>query len=63
MTPNAKKFVAANDRHPVVSASLIEENPNRPHRGSWYTLSNGSAWKLFAEDVRSLPEGYPKWEL
>ena len=63
MTPKAQAFKEANDKSPVYAGRAIEPNPNKPAKGGVYTLEDESSWRLSVEDLRSLPEGYPKWKL
>lgn len=59
MTPAASMFKRANDRHPVVEARVI----GRGGEGGHYWLANHKCFELSAADLRSLPEGYPRWRL
>lgn len=54
---DSKKFIAANDRSLVVSASV------RLQGGARYRLKDGSRFILTLAQCRGLPEGYPKWDL
>lgn len=67
MTPEAQRFKEANDKCPVVSGRVIyrkghTEQPGNVWGGS-YRLANGQTFKLPSDELRTLPEGYPKWEL
>lgn len=59
MTPNAKKFVKANDWSSVIEGEVIMSRG--VVIGVGYVLSSGGKIRLTVEDARSLPEGYPKW--
>lgn len=63
MTPAAKAFVRANDKRLVIEGWVLEPNPAKPARGATYKLSNGEPFTLSVEDCRSLPPGYPKWDI
>lgn len=57
MTPAAADFKRANDRHPVIEAIVLGHGG----QGARYWLGNHKSFKLTSEDIRSLPEGYPRW--
>lgn len=56
-TKQAKKFMDANDKSPVVSGYANESGG-----GGGYTLKNGKSFTLTLEDARSLIDGYPVWD-
>jgi hypothetical protein len=62
MADQVRQFIKANDKWPVISGAAIEPNPNKPPRGAIYTLSSKRAFKLTPEELRALPDGYPKWK-
>ena len=51
-------FIAANDRSPVIEGSVLDLDAG----GALYTLECGTVFKLYADECRRLPEGYPKWK-
>lgn len=55
MSPQAKEFLAANRRSPVVSGSAIGSGG----QGAWYELRSGVIFKLTAEECREI--GMPWW--
>lgn len=56
VTDNARKFIAANERSPVVSGSAIGSGGE----GAIYTLKNGKTFTLSADDCKAV--GYPRWD-
>jgi hypothetical protein len=61
MSDNARAFVAANKRSPVVSGYALEQDPRKPSRGGSYTLQNGKEFTLSVEECRVI--GMPRWKL
>jgi len=57
LTDAAAQFVKENDNSPVVSASVKHGG------GMTGRLKNGRVFDLSLDDSRSLPEGYPKWDI
>lgn len=57
MTPKAKKFMAANDKSPVISGAVI----GKGGEGGYYKLQDGTRFKLNLADCQALPEGCPRW--
>lgn len=55
MTENAKAFLAANKRSPVVSGSAI----GRGGEGATYTLRSGKSFTLSREECEQI--GPPRW--
>lgn len=53
------KFVATNDRSPVVSGSVI----GKGGEGGRYQLANGKNFTLDLLTCRALPREYPKWKI
>jgi hypothetical protein len=53
------RFVKYNDKSPVVEGFAIENGG----MGAVYTLKNGRRIELDRDDCRSLPPGYPKWDI
>lgn len=51
--------MAANDASPVVSGQVIQDGG----KGAHYKLANYEFWSLGRDDCRSLPDGYPRWDL
>lgn len=52
-----REFVKANDIYPVVCGSVLDMDKG----GALYTLSSGTTYKLYVDECRMLPDGYPKW--
>lgn len=50
-------FIKANDMSPVVSGTVLDLKKG----GGIYHLANGMIFKLYVDECRMLPEGYPKW--
>jgi hypothetical protein len=60
----AETFLRANERSPVVYASVVTDPHWRgeglpPSRGCYYRLQNGQTFKLGLRDVRAI--GEPRW--
>lgn len=63
MTPKAEEFVKANDASPVIEGWVNEPDPAKPAKGGTYRLKNRKTFSLTVEDCRSLPDGYPRWDI
>lgn len=57
LTRRAKEFVKANDISRVIAGAAIGNGG----KGGRYTLANGRKFQLDLADLKSLPDGYPKW--
>ena len=57
MDRNVKEFMKCNDQSAVYSASTLD----RPQGGGRYSMLNGRSFTMTTEQLRQLPDGYPRW--